>query len=323
MKIVWGRGVPAAFLAGVTLMKSVYAGISALAILAASPALGTWAVAPAQAQAIASTYTVEFALGSASLDDPALATVAEAASAFLTGDSPRIDLVGHTDTTGSAEFNQQLSEQRAIAVRDALVMEGVPADAITLDAVGQSQLIVPTPDGVAEQANRVVVANVIAPAAPAPAPTPMAEMEEEAEGLLSRINFQVGPFYAFDIESDGHWVGANVTGDFFITDSISVGGEQAVFYTFDQTCCYGEGVGGRSVGSVDYHLGPWVPVNVDPYLGVNVGGVYGKGLKDSFIYGPEIGLTLWGVDARVAYDIRDSGLDESIISATLGWEFSF
>lgn len=304
-------------------MRKLRAGLSALAVVAAVPATVVALAPPAQAQTIAATYTVEFALGSASLDAAAQATVEQAAAAFLQGESPRMELTGHTDTTGSADYNLLLSQRRVETVQEALVAEGVPPDAITMEAVGQSDLIVPTPDGVAEQANRVVVANVIAPTAPAPAPTPMAEMEEEAEGLLSRINFQVGPFYAFDIESDGHWVGANVTGDFFITDSISVGGEQAVFYTFDQTCCYGEGVGGRSVGSVDYHLGPWVPVNVDPYLGVNVGGVYGKGLKDSFIYGPEIGLTLWGVDARVAYDIRDSGLDESIISATLGWEFSF
>jgi hypothetical protein len=302
-------------------MRSIYASVSALALLVASPALGTWAVTPAQAQAIASTYTVEFALGSAALDDAALATVAEAASSFLTGESPRIDLVGHTDTTGSADFNQELSERRAVAVRDALVLEGVPADAITLDAVGQSQLIVPTPDGVAEQANRVVVANVLAPEAPPP--TPMAEVEAEAESILSRIAFGVGPFYAFDTESDGNWIGGNITADYFITDNISVGGEQAVYYTFSQTCCYSEGVGGRSMASVDYHFGRGMLGQFSPYIGANLGGVYGRGLKDSLVYGPEIGFTLWGIDAKVAYDIRDDGLDESIIAATLGWNFSF
>lgn len=304
-------------------MKSIYASVSAVALLMASPALGTWVATPAQAQAIASTYTVEFALGSATLDEAALTTVADAASAFLTGDSPRIDLVGHTDTTGSAEFNQELSERRAAAVRDALVDEGVPFDAISLEAVGQDRLIVPTPDGVAEQANRVVVANVLAPEAPPP--TPMAEVEEAGMGMLPLIAFGIGPFFAHDTESDGNWIGGNLTADYFITDNISIGGEQAGFYTFGQNSGYSEGVGGRSVASVDYHFGRGSDFLGDftPYIGANVGGVYGRGLKDSFVYGPEIGFTVWGVDAKVAYDIRDTGLDESIIAATLGWNFSF
>jgi len=304
-------------------MKSIYAGVSALALLVASPALGTWAVAPAQAQAIASTYTVEFALGSASLDDAARATVAEAASAFLSGDSPRVDLVGHTDTTGSAEFNQQLSQQRAFAVRDALVDAGVAFDAIALDAVGQSRLIMPTEGGVAEQANRVVVANVLAPEAPEPAP--MVEAADTAMGMLPSIAFGIGPFFAHDTESDGNWVGGNITADYFVTDRISVGGEQAGFYTFGQNSGYSEGIGGRSVASLDYHIGRGSDVlgRFTPYLGANVGGVYGRGLKDSFVYGPEIGFTLWGIEAKVAYDIRGSGLDESVIAVTLGWNFGF
>jgi outer membrane protein OmpA-like peptidoglycan-associated protein len=304
-------------------MRKLYVGLAVLPVLAASPVAIIAAPSPLAAQEVASSYTIEFALGSARLDSAAQATVQQAASAFLRGESPRMELTGHADTTGSPDFNLRLSRQRVENVQEALIDQGVPRDAIAMEAVGSSDLIVPTPDGVAEQANRVVVANLIAPPAPEPAPMPAPQPQEEEEGLLSRINFQVGPFYAFDTESDGHWVGANVTGDFFITESISVGGEQAGFYTFGHTSGYDNGVGGRSVASVDYHLGPWVPVAVDPYIGVNAGGVYGKGLKDSFIYGPELGLTLWGVDARVAYDIRDSGLDESIISATLGWEFSF
>jgi len=305
-------------------MKTIFAGVSALALVVTSSALGPAVVPAAQAQSLPATYTVEFALGSAALDATAEATVAEAAAAFLAGGSPRIDLVGHADTTGSSAFNLQLSEERALSVRDALVAEGVPADAVTLEAVGDTQLIVPTPPGVAEQANRVVVAEVTAPEEPEPAP--MAEVEEEVSRLLPAITFGIGPFFAHDTESDGNWVGGNLTGNYFLTDSISVGGEQAAFYTFGQNSGYSEGVGGRSVASVDYHLGRGSAgflSRFTPYVGANVGGVYGRGLKDSFVYGPEIGFRVWGVDAKVAYDIRDSGLDESIIAATLGWKFGF
>ncbi len=36
-----------------------------------------------------------------------------------------IEVAGHTDTLGPAEYNQRLSEQRALAVREALVQNGV------------------------------------------------------------------------------------------------------------------------------------------------------------------------------------------------------
>jgi len=304
-------------------MNMLYAGVSALAVLAVAPGLAPVAVAPVAAQEVASTYTIEFALGSAALDPAALATVATAADSFLEGESPRIDLVGHADTTGTPEFNQQLSEQRAITVRDALVDEGVPVDAITLEAVGDTQLIVPTPDGVAEQANRVVVADVLAPAAPEP--PVVDEAADDAMGVLPLIALGIGPFFAHDTESDGNWIGGNLTADYFLTDNISIGGEQAGFYTFGQNSGYSDGIGGRSVASLDYHFGRGSDFlgRFTPYVGANVGGVYGRGLKDSFVYGPELGFTLWGVDAKVAYDIRDTGLDESIIAATLGWNFSF
>lgn len=308
-------------------MKTMCTGVSALAMRAAFLALPLLMVAPAQAQSVDSTYTVEFELGSAMLDAAAQATVAEAASSFFGGDSARIDLVGHTDTTGTAEFNQRLSEERAVAVRDALVEAGVPANAITLEAVGESQLIVPTPDGVAEQANRVVVASVLAPEAPvaaAPVPPAAAQPEDDALPVLSLFALGIGPYYGFDLESDGHLLGGNLTLDYFITDNLSVGAEQAVFYAFGQSSNYDEGIGGRSVASLDYHFGrSTAEGGFAPYVGVNVGGVYGEGLDSSFIYGPEVGLTIWNVDAKVAYDIRDSGLDESIISATLSWNFNF
>lgn len=305
-------------------MKIVPASAQALAMIAAGSALPLLMMVPVQAQSVDSTYTVEFELGSAMLDAAAEATVAEAASSFFEGDSPQIDVVGHTDTTGSAEFNQRLSEERAVAVRDGLVEAGVPADVITLEAVGESQLIVPTPDGVAEQANRVVVASVLAPEPPqevaAPAPPPVAA----PESVLPLVALGIGPYYGFDFESDGNLLGGNLTLDYFVTDNVSVGGEQAVFYAFGQNSDYDEGVGGRSVASLDYHFGRSTNEGgFAPYIGANVGAVYGEGLDGSFIYGPELGLTVWNIDAKVAYDIRDSGLDDSIISATLGWNFNF
>lgn len=66
----------------------------------------------------------------------------------------RITVTGHTDTVGSAEYNQALSERRAESVRAALVELGIPADQITTRGLGQTQPLVPTGDGVREAQNR-------------------------------------------------------------------------------------------------------------------------------------------------------------------------
>ncbi len=51
-------------------------------------------------------------------------------------------LEGHTDKYGSAEYNQTLSENRANAVKDALIDEGVPADSIvSVKGFGKTKLI--------------------------------------------------------------------------------------------------------------------------------------------------------------------------------------
>ncbi len=43
----------------------------------------------------------------------------------------RMEIEGHTDAIGSDEYNQKLSESRAMSVRDYLTQAGVPADTIT------------------------------------------------------------------------------------------------------------------------------------------------------------------------------------------------
>jgi outer membrane protein OmpA-like peptidoglycan-associated protein len=46
---------------------------------------------------------------------------------------------GHTDSSGSAEFNQELSEQRAKSVRDYLVVKGVSASIISYKGYGKTR----------------------------------------------------------------------------------------------------------------------------------------------------------------------------------------
>ena len=68
--------------------------------------------------------------------------------------APAISVVGHADRSGSAAYNIGLSQRRAAAVEGALVAGGVAADMITTSGLGESQPLVPTPDGVREPSNR-------------------------------------------------------------------------------------------------------------------------------------------------------------------------
>ena len=73
------------------------------------------------------------------------------------GGQSRITVVGHTDTMGSADFNQRLSVRRANVVVEALVDMGARRAAITATGVGKTDLAVPTADGVREAKNRRAV----------------------------------------------------------------------------------------------------------------------------------------------------------------------
>ena len=65
-----------------------------------------------------------------------------------------IDLVGHTDTSGSRDYNQKLSMKRANVVRDAMVQRGVDGSLLSVNHRGENELLVDTADGVREPANR-------------------------------------------------------------------------------------------------------------------------------------------------------------------------
>ncbi|MGQ0620455.1 MAG: OmpA family protein [Panacagrimonas sp.] len=70
---------------------------------------------------------VSFDINSATLRPDALNTYAKIASILKTYDKTVIHVVGHTDSTGSAELNQGLSERRSASVSTYLAQNGVVA----------------------------------------------------------------------------------------------------------------------------------------------------------------------------------------------------
>jgi outer membrane protein OmpA-like peptidoglycan-associated protein len=99
-------------------------------------------------------FIVFFGLDSADLVPEAQRVVGDAAGAAKEFGAASVQIVAHTDSSGSSAYNQNLSERRANAVRTALEANGIPAANITASGLGEGELMVNTGDGVKEPQNR-------------------------------------------------------------------------------------------------------------------------------------------------------------------------
>ena len=108
------------------------------------------------ARAMGSGTIGGFATGSATLDAGQKGSIASIAANILSlRDSHpgcTISVTGHTDAVGTDASNMTLGQARADAVRDQLVLDGVPPEIVMTDSAGESQRKVPS--HVAEPANR-------------------------------------------------------------------------------------------------------------------------------------------------------------------------
>lgn len=82
-------------------------------------------------------YVVYFEWDRSNLTPTAIRDIDQAVAAARNCNLRAVDVVGHTDTSGSPAYNQRLSERRAAVVREALVSRGVPAGVITERGVGE------------------------------------------------------------------------------------------------------------------------------------------------------------------------------------------
>lgn len=111
---------------------------------------------PPPAPELARSYVVFFDWDSVEITSEAHQIIADAANAAQTMGVTRIELTGHADRSGSAKYNQRLSERRADAVKAVLISLGVGSDQIATVGKGENEPLVPTPDGVREPQNRRV-----------------------------------------------------------------------------------------------------------------------------------------------------------------------
>jgi OOP family OmpA-OmpF porin len=101
-----------------------------------------------------SDFVVYFEWDRSNLNQAALETIDAAVARARECNVSSVLVVGHTDTSGSAQYNMGLSERRASVVRDALVARGIGAGSIQTQAHGEADLARPTRDGVREPLNR-------------------------------------------------------------------------------------------------------------------------------------------------------------------------
>jgi len=95
---------------------------------------------PSQPALVNLAWTAEFSYGSAELTPEARARLdSEIVPKLIASKDIRyLNVYGHSDRTGSTEYNRRLSEKRAEAVRDYLVSKGVDPDKIEVFGYGQT-----------------------------------------------------------------------------------------------------------------------------------------------------------------------------------------
>jgi len=105
---------------------------------------------------IANMSDVLFKTGSFELLPGARERLAKVSGIVLAYPTLHLEVEGHTDSIGGDDYNQQLSEKRAQAVRDYLVQQGIAQESIVARGLGKSSPVASndTPEG--RQQNRRV-----------------------------------------------------------------------------------------------------------------------------------------------------------------------
>ena len=99
---------------------------------------------------------VLFDTASANLKPGAREKLARVAGVLLAYPGLDLDVEGHTDSVGSDDYNQSLSERRAESVRAYLVRQGIPRGDHRRQGFGESQPVVANATAAGRQQNRRV-----------------------------------------------------------------------------------------------------------------------------------------------------------------------
>ena len=99
---------------------------------------------------------ITFGVDSANIDPSFRSTLDQVASTLTQYEKTYVDVLGHTDSTGSDAYNQALSERRASSVADYLSSRGVQSARLATRGYGESQPKASNLDAAGRSANRRV-----------------------------------------------------------------------------------------------------------------------------------------------------------------------
>lgn len=108
----------------------------------------------------AETFVLYFEIDTVDLTEQSREQSGKIASALAGRKAPDIRVIGHADSTGSEERNLGLSSRRAAAVGELLLAGGVEPASMIMESRGETELAIPTEDGVREPRNRRVEISV-------------------------------------------------------------------------------------------------------------------------------------------------------------------
>jgi len=105
----------------------------------------------------ASFDNIEFELGSDKLTSNSFSTLDRIAAVLVRNPGwARLNVAGHTDSSGSAKFNQKLSKNRANSVKNYLLEKNVPSASISVSGYGEDRPIASNKTKDGQQKNRRV-----------------------------------------------------------------------------------------------------------------------------------------------------------------------
>ena len=99
---------------------------------------------------------ITFESGSSTVQPQFRSTLRSVALILMRFDRTIVDIIGHTDSDGSEEYNLQLSRERAIAVASVISSQGIDARRLSLQGRGESDPIASNASEAGKAQNRRV-----------------------------------------------------------------------------------------------------------------------------------------------------------------------
>jgi outer membrane autotransporter protein len=234
----------------------------------------------------------------------AASVIQQAAEYAKSGNAARIVVVGHTDTSGPEDYNMALSDRRAQAVSNALQSQGVAAQVIGMEWLGETQPAIDTGDGVREERNRRAYIQVDVPGMAAGPSQPR-----------TRTVMETVPA-SIEIQGSGVWgriVGAE--GEYNRDDDLASADEDMWMAQAGVDFLVHEDETSRLIAGFSIHYGE-VSTDVSNTTLGELGSIdsEGTGVSGSLTYYSESGLYMDGV---LSYTWFDTDIDSDLFGGPL------